>query len=96
MIVHIVMFKFKEENRYPNIIEVKKLLEELIEFIPSLKTIDVGVNFSKEDRALDMSLITTFENQEGLDEYANHPEHLRVLKFIKEVVDYTKVVDYER
>jgi len=96
MIVHIVMFKFKEENRKANIIQAKQMLENLMGAVPSLRSIDVGVNFSEEERAMDLSIITSFESKEGLDAYAIHPEHLKVVDFIKEVVEYSKVVDYEK
>jgi len=96
MVVHIVMFQFKEENKKANIIQVKQMLESLMGAVPSLKSIDVGLNFADEDRAMDLSIITAFESKEDLEAYAKHPEHLRVIDFIKTVVEYTKVVDYLR
>ena len=96
MIVHIVMFKFKEENKKANIIQAKQMLENLMGAVPSLRSVDVGINFASEERAMDLSIITSFESKEGLDAYAVHPEHLRVVDFIKEVVAYSKVVDYDK
>jgi hypothetical protein len=96
MIVHIVTFKFQEENKKANIIQAKQMLEQLMGAVPSLRSIDVGLNFSQEERAMDMSIITVFEGKEGLDAYAIHPEHIKVVNFIKTVIDYSKVVDYER
>jgi hypothetical protein len=96
MIVHIVMFKFKEENKKANIIQARQMLENLMGAVPSLRSIDVGVNFAEEERAMDLSIITSFESKESLDAYAVHPEHLKVVEFIKTVVEYSKVVDYER
>jgi len=94
VIVHIVAFQFKDENKKANIIQAKQMLENLMGAVPTLKSMDVGLNFSSEERAMDMSIITTFESREGLDIYAVHPEHLKVVSFIKSVVDYSKVVDY--
>ena len=96
MIVHIVMFKFKKENKKANIIQARQMLENLMGVVPSLRSIDVGVNFAEEERAMDLSIITSFESKESLDAYAVHPEHLKVVDFIKTVVEYSKVVDYER
>ncbi len=96
MVIHIVLFKFKEENKQPNIIQAKQMLENLMGAVPTLRSIDVGVNFSKESRAMDLSIITTFESKVALETYNGHPEHLKVVEFIKQVVDYSKVVDYER
>ncbi|MCO4845703.1 MAG: Dabb family protein [Sulfurovum sp.] len=96
MLVHIVTFQFKEENKKANIIQVKQMLENLMGAVPTLRSMDVGVNFSTEERAMDLSIITVFESREGLNAYAVHPEHLKVVDFIKTVVEYSKVVDYER
>lgn len=96
MIVHIVMFAFKEENKQVNIIQAKQMLENLMGAVPTLRSMDVGLNFSAEDRAMDLSIITTFENKEALSQYAVHPEHLKVVDFIKTVVTASKVVDYEK
>ena len=96
MVVHIVTFKFKEENKKVNIIQAKQMLENLMGAVPTLRSMDVGINFSQEERAMDLSIITAFESKEGLDAYAIHPEHLKVVEFIKGVVEYSKVVDYER
>jgi hypothetical protein len=94
MIVHIVMFKFKDENKSSNIAEVTKRLNALVELIPSLKSMEVGVNFTLSDRAFDLSLYSTFESKEDLDAYAVHPEHLKVVELIKSVTLESKVVDY--
>lgn len=94
MIVHIVMFKFRDENKSSNIKEVAKRLNALVELIPSLKSMEVGVNFTVSERAFDLSLYSTFETKEDLDAYAIHPEHLKVVEFIKSVTLESKVVDY--
>ncbi len=94
MVKHIVMFDFKDENRQENLLKAKKMLESLVDTVPSLKSIEVGLNFSKEDRAMDLSIITEFDNIEGLELYTNHPEHLEVVAFIKTVVSQSKVSDY--
>jgi len=94
MIVHIVMFKFKDEKKEENIIEVSKRLGALVDLIPSLKSMEVGIDFSQTDRAFDLSLYSTFENKEGLKEYAVHHEHIKVVELIREVSLESKVVDY--
>ncbi len=96
MIVHIVMFKFKPENREQNIARVKALLEALPEQITSLLSMEVGVDFNGSERAMDLVLTSTFETQEGLEMYATHPAHLEVVAVIKEVTELSKVVDYVR
>ncbi len=96
MFVHIVMFKFREENKEANIIQAKQMLENLLGAVPSLRSMDVGVNFIEADRAMDLSIIAVFESKEGLDAYEVHPEHQKVVSFIKSVVEYSKAVDYNK
>ncbi len=94
MVVHIVMFEFKQENKTSNIEKTKEMLEALVDKIESLKKMEVGVNFVPSERAFDMSLYSTFDDEDALNRYRVHPEHLKVLNFIKEVTTTSKVVDY--
>jgi len=96
MVVHIVTFQFKEENKKANIIQAKQMLENLMGAVPTLRSMDIGLNFSTEERAMDLSIISVFESKEGLNAYAVHSEHLKVVNFMKTVVEHSKVVDYER
>ncbi|MDD5406854.1 MAG: Dabb family protein [Sulfurovaceae bacterium] len=95
MIVHVVLFSFKEDEKILNIKKAKEMLAALQDKVPSLKYIEIGENFCVEGRAMDLSIITHFDTKEDLQEYAVHPEHLEVINFIKQVVEYSKVVDYE-
>ncbi len=94
MIVHIVMFKFKEENKEKNLVEVTSKLNALVELIPTLKFMEVGIDFNQSDRAFDLSLYSTFETKDDLNAYAVHTEHLKVVELIKSVTLESKVVDY--
>ena len=94
MIVHIVMFKFKDENKALNMARVQKKLEDLEESIDVLKSMEVGINFNESERAMDMSLYSTFETQRDLKTYQEHPEHQKVVELIKEVTEESRVVDY--
>ena len=94
MIVHIVMFKFKDENREANIQKAKEMLNALESKIEELLSIEVGINFDTAERAFDLSIYTKFNSKEDLNSYAVHPKHLKVVEFIKSVVTESKVVDY--
>ena len=94
MIVHIVMFKFKDENKEANIQKAKEMLNALESKIEELLSIEVGINFDTAERAFDLSIYTKFNSKEDLNSYAVHPEHLKVVEFIKSVVTESKVVDY--
>ncbi|MEA3491957.1 MAG: Dabb family protein [Campylobacterota bacterium] len=94
MVTHIVLFKFKEKDREANVQKAGQMLSALLESVPELKSIEVGTNFSNEERAMDLSIITTFDDRDGLEQYVMHTEHMKVVEFIKSVVEESKVVDY--
>ena len=95
MVTHIVLFTFKDENKEKNILKAKIMIEDLINKIDCLRSIEVGINFDTAERAMDISLYSTFDNKDDLNSYAVDPEHLKVVEFIKSVAEYSKVVDYE-
>lgn len=94
MVVHIVMFKFSDENKSANLVEVTKRLNALEGLISELEKMEVGQNFTVSQRAFDLSIYSTFDTKEDLASYAIHPEHLKVVELIKSVTIESKVVDY--
>ncbi len=95
MITHIALFKLKPENFADNITKLEHLLEELPYQIEEVKSLEIGINFGKAERAMDLSLHSTFASKEDLKAYSIHPAHLKVLAYIDEVTEYAKVVDFE-
>jgi hypothetical protein len=94
MIKHIVFFKLKE-NTPSACQEVKERLLTMKNSIEVLQKIEVGINFSTEERAYDIALLTDFESKEDLDTYAKHPFHQDIITFMKSVSISSKVVDYK-
>lgn len=101
MIKHVVMWKLKEvaegKTKAENAETMKKLLEGLPVKIKELQSAEVGINvLTGEDEAIcDVVLVTECETKKDLQTYAEHPDHQKVVSFIKKVVDERRVVDYE-
>ena len=95
MIKHIVLFKFKDENKKAFMKQAKQELEDLVEKIDELKGMEIGINYLGDNSMPDLSLTSTFENKEGLKIYATHPEHMKVVDLIKPMAIGRWVVDYE-
>ncbi len=95
MVTHIVFIAFKPENKIENAFEAKRRIEAMMGEVESLRSIEVGINFADKERAMDLALTARFDDREGLEAYATHPVHMKVIAFIQSVADYTKVVDYE-
>ena len=96
MIRHIVMMTFAEREKLDFLSsELKTMLMALENSIESLKNMEVGFNFSTRPTAHDIVLIADFDNKNGLDEYRVHPEHVKVLNWLKGKVEKSAVVDYQ-
>ena len=99
MINHVVLFKLKEYSSAEEKKEVLNQLEAkllaLKEYIPELKYVEVGKHYLIDSPSYDLSLITHFESIADLDVYRVHPEHLKVVDFVKEVTVERAAVDYE-
>jgi len=95
MLKHILLFKFKEENKAKNAEELKDRLNGLKAHIPELLKMEAGVNTGKSPRAWDVSLYSEFKDFAALDVYQKHPAHLEVVKFVDMVCEDRHVVDYE-
>ena len=87
------MFKLRE-NSQKNLelaVSTLKCLEGKIE---TLRFLEIGLDFKRSDRSYDIVLTTHFDDQEGLDDYACHPNHLPVIKKMQELCSSSIVVDY--
>ncbi len=94
MVVHVVFFKFKEENKKENMEKMKRDLEALE--LSQLRKLEVGIDFNRSPRSYDMSLYTEFDTREDLDFYQSFPPHVEIKNFIVANEISTAVVDYER
>lgn len=95
MIKHIVMWKFKDEVAETDKLEMKKRLESLKGVVPTLIDIEIGMDVVGSDASKDMVLYSEFRSLEDLKSYAEHPEHLKVVDFVKPLVCERHTVDYE-
>lgn len=95
MIKHIVMWDLKDENKLENAKKLKISLENLKEEINEIKEIEVGININNSDASMDVVLYSVFNTLEDLDIYQNHPKHLKVKEFVKNISTNRKVIDFE-
>ncbi len=94
MIKHIVMWKFKDEVAEADKLEMKRQLESLKGVVPSLVDIEIGMDVVGTGASKDMVLCALFHSLSDLQAYADHPEHRKVVEFVKPLVCERAVVDY--
>jgi hypothetical protein len=95
MIRHIVLFKFSDKTAESDKQKLAEDLEDLLEKTDGLMLeCEVAFDVAKTERSYDLVLNSLFENMETLDKYRVHPEHAKVLEFIKQVCSSTAKIDY--
>ena len=98
MLKHIVYWKVckngTEEDRKKVVEEFRKKTEYLQSIIPQIKEARVGYNVNAGD-VFHVCIDSVFNNSEELDQYINHPEHLKVREYMNSVSYDKTVFDYK-
>mgnify|MGYP001519995739 FL=1 len=95
MVKHIVMFKLKPEAKKDAPERAKKELEAMVGVAPTLRSMEVGIDFAENNPSADLVLTATFDDRKGLEAYAVDPVHLAFLAWFKPLITIRTVVDYE-
>lgn len=99
MINHVVLFKLKDfatsEEKQQILDEFKSKLLALKPAISELKYIEVGTHYLLQSPSFDLCLITHFDSIDDLKAYQIHPEHLKVVDFVKANTTERAAVDFE-
>ena len=95
MIHHYIMWNYKDdvEDRESVGQRIKAELEALIDVIPEIKSIKVTLNNLSTSNA-DILLQSTFESEEALSVYQNHPAHKKAGEYIRTVVTNRMCIDF--
>lgn len=100
MVKHIVLWKLKEKSggksKHDNALRLKRELEALNGKIPGMIMLEVGISTKdNENDDADVILYSEFENIESLENYHHHPEHVKIIPFVKSIRSERRVIDYE-
>lgn len=97
MVTHIVLWNFQEnltqEQREAAGQKIKAELERLVSIVPGVHSIEVKMN-RMASSTRDLALFVECESEEALKQYAVHPEHLKVVDYIKTVTCERTAFDY--
>lgn len=98
MLKHIVLFKLKDHaegaSKDQNAEKMIEMLHALRKLIPQIRHLEAGSNVIPADAAFDVAIYSEFRDEQDLKTYAHHPEHLKVVEFVKKVVESRVAVDY--
>ncbi len=95
MIRHIVFFKFKENISKQSKEKLIADLKNLKGKIPLVIELEVGIDIAFKPNSYDIALNSIFKTFDDLEEYAVHPDHMDVVKIVKELCESSVKVDFE-
>lgn len=99
MVKHIVFWKLKDEltaaERAQAFARIKAGFEALPGKIPGLRTIEIGMDYSRSTDASDLVLYSEFDSRASVAGYEAHPEHAALVPMVRAVRTEKRVVDYE-
>ena len=94
MVTHVVLFKLKD--RSPSLINATRDRMAIIDgHIPTLLTLQVGINKVPSDRAYDIAMVATFHGLDDLRAFQAHSVHVAMFDELKARFDSIAAVDYE-
>ena len=86
---------YKEDRKREIASTLKSKLDGLQEKIDEITSLKTGLNINTRPTAFDLILIVEFKNEDALNVYRSHPEHVKVLDFMRTLNLETAVVDFE-
>ena len=99
MIRHAVMWKLLEtadgHDRAANAQRAKDALLALRDKISVVRSLEVGADLLHTERSYDLCLIASFDSLADLAAYNDHPDHQKVVEFMKKVREKAVAVDFE-
>jgi len=94
---HVVSWKLNgktREERDAQAAEARALIEPLRETIPTVRALNLYRNELFDGSNFDLTLIADFDDAEGLEVYAKHPEHQPALQFMATIVAERVATDF--
>ena len=95
MVDHLVLFAVKEEVSSEDVEDLLSSIRALKDGIGSVVDLSAGEDFSGRSGEYTHALFARFEDRDGLQEYAEHPDHQAVVEKLGERTTGRIVVDYE-
>ncbi|MGF1451260.1 MAG: Dabb family protein [Opitutales bacterium] len=92
MVHHLVFFNL---NDGVSAADAVSRLHGLKGLIPELITLEAGESISGDSGQWDVGLYTTFSDRDALEAYRVHPEHQKVVEWLKANTSARTFVDFE-
>ncbi|MEN8145662.1 MAG: Dabb family protein [Gemmatimonadota bacterium] len=90
---HVAWLKFKEGIAAERIEQHMQACRGLADSVPPVELLECGENISDRAGGFTHGIIVSVANQDGLDEYINHPTHVPVAEALVADLEELTVMD---
>ena len=94
MVLHLVLFRFKEEAKV-HLDEAVTRLKAMVGPVEVIRDLKAGKDFLHSGRSYDLAVAVTVDDRRGLEVYNDHPDHQPVKKFLAPLLETSAAVDFE-
>ncbi|CAN5747880.1 hypothetical protein BH23ACT11_BH23ACT11_11090 [soil metagenome] len=95
MVDHLVLFAVRDDASEEDVADLLSSIRALKGSVGSVVDLSVGADFSGRTGEYTHALFARFEDRDGLQTYAEHPDHLAVVEKLAERTTGRIVADYE-
>lgn len=98
MIRHVINWKLNADDPDEKAAVFAQLADgfgALPHVIPEIKSLWIGRDLDETEGNWDVVLIVDYESTAGLEAYQQHPEHQKVVEYVRTVVSARTAVDFE-
>ena len=98
MIRHIVTWKLRATDapaKAAAVAAIAAALEPLASRMPGITSLTVRANSAYFDQNWDVVLVGDYPSLEALERYQVHPEHVRVVQIVRQLVVERSAVDFQ-
>ena len=95
MIIHIALFKFKEEIPKEQVETIMGEIRNFKDKIPPIVEIYAGENFSRHSQGFTHAIVIKFQSSEDLDAYRAHTDHKPIADKLEEMEEDSIGIDFK-
>ena len=94
MVLHLVLFRFKEEAKQ-HLDEAVLRLKSMVGPVEVIRDLKAGKDVLHSGRSYDLAVAVTLDDRAALEVYNDHPAHQPVKTFLGPLYDHAVAVDFE-
>jgi Stress responsive A/B Barrel Domain len=80
MLHHVVTFHLKPDAPADQVERINEAVQALGATLPALRSVAVGSDLALREGNASFAIVAQFDDVEGFQTYADHPEHVRIIK----------------